>query len=323
MVAVKLADLELNLKQFNPVWPVLTGHTQTLLAHFLPSKTARRNWSNEIIKLPDGDELFIQFIDQKSTISLSLFHGLSGDSQSDYMCRTAEIGFSNGWNVILVNLRGAHPMARAEKTYHSGRGEDASEVIKWGRSKFENSKQVVVGFSVSGSILLNLLTGRMGDCLPDFAVVVNTPLRLEEAARRLSRGFLKIYDFRFYFKLRRTVKSKRNISLPCFGTLYSFDNLYTSVSNGYKNAIDYYENCSVFNYVGQTKIRTFVLSSMDDPMVNSQDYISAKWNENTHVTLLKYGGHMGYYSRDKDSKYGRRWLDHYLESVFNQIKTMI
>ncbi|MBY0451842.1 MAG: thioesterase, partial [Bdellovibrionaceae bacterium] len=297
-------------------------HTQTLISHVVPSVTPEHVWSQHIIKLPDGDELLAEYIDNKADVTLSVYHGLSGNSKSDYMRRTAEVGLAQGWNIVLVNHRGAHPKAFARQTYHSGRSEDASAAIGWARSHFANSKQVAVGYSLSGSILLNLLTGRHGGQLPDFGIVVNAPLKLDTAARRLSQGLSRIYDFRFYFKLRRFVKA-RNVRLPHFGTMYDFDDAYTSVANGFKDADDYYAQCSVFDYLDRIQAKTFVLSSFDDPFIDVQDYLSANWNENTNVTLLKYGGHMGYYSRDIDSKYGRRWLDHYLESVFNQIKTMI
>lgn len=320
---MKLSELKLPLKDFNPYWSVLTGHTQTLLSHLVPSVTPERQWSQHTIKLADGDEILVDYIDRQSSVTLSVYHGLSGNSESDYMRRTAELGFANGWNVVLVNHRGASPKAYAQQTYHSGRSEDASAVIEWARTRFVGSKQIAVGYSMSGSILLNLLSGRRGGHLPDFGVAVNTPLKLEGASRLLSVGLSRIYNFRFYFKLRQMVKERKKINLPLFGTVYEFDDAYTSVANGFKDASDYYTQCSVFDYLGQIKAQTFVLSSFDDPFIDVQDYLSAKWNENTHVTLLKHGGHMGYYSRDRDSKYGRRWLDHYLESVFNQIKTMI
>lgn len=320
---MKLSNLKLVLKEFNPYWPVLTSHTQTLLSHFVPTVTPERPWTQHTIKLPDGDEILVDYINNESNVTLSVYHGLSGNSESDYMRRTAEIGLANGWNVVLVNHRGVHPNAHAKQTYHSGRSEDTSAVIEWARKHFVGSKQVAVGYSMGGTILLNLLTDRRGGQQPDFGIVVNAPLKLEKTSRRLSLGLSRIYDFRFYFKLRRLVKTRKNIILPRFGTLYEFDDAYTSVANGFRNASDYYTQCSVFDYLGQIKTRTFVLSSFDDPFIDVQDYLSANWNENTNVTLLKYGGHMGYYSRDIDSKYGRRWLDHYLESVFNQIKTMI
>lgn len=320
---MKLSEIKLVLKDFNPYWSVFTGHTQTLLSHIVPSVTPPRAWSQHIIKLSDGDEMLVEYIDRKSKVTVSVYHGLSGNSGSDYMRRTAEVGLAHGWNVILVNHRGAHPKAYAKQSYHSGRGEDASAVIEWARGRFADSKQVAVGYSLSGSILLNLLSGRRGDCLPDFGIIVNAPLKLEQASRRLREGLSRIYDFRFYFKLRRMIKARSGVVLPLFGTVHKFDDAYTAVMNGYKNASDYYTQCSVFDYVEQIKTKTFILSSFDDPFIDVQSYLSAKWNENANVTLLKYGGHMGYYSRDKDSKYGRRWLDHYLESVFNQIKTMI
>jgi predicted alpha/beta-fold hydrolase len=64
------------------------------------------------------------------------------------------------------------------------------------------------------------------------------------------------------------------------------------------------------------------LSSYDDPFIDVNNYLKANWSDSVHLSLQKYGGHMGYFNKYRDSKYGRRWLDHYLESVFGQIEKM-
>jgi uncharacterized protein len=319
---LQFSKIDLNLQTFVPLLPVATGHTQTILGHIVPSKTSLLPLSEHILKLPDGDELLLQYIDRKSNKTLSLYHGLAGDSSAYYIRRSANLALELGWNVVMVNHRSAHPKAKALKTYHSGRGEDASAVIEWSRKVFPNTVQIALGFSMSGSILLNLLTERYGHVQPDVAVVVNAPLDLYDASTRLSKGLSKIYDWRFYMILKQLIEERGEaFNLQALGKTIDIDNLYTSRMNGFLDAYDYYKQCSTFPYVDKIKTETFVLSSYDDPFIDVSFYLSAKWSDKVHLTLQKFGGHMGYFSRNNDPKYGRRWLDHYLGSVFRTIES--
>lgn len=174
---------------------------------------------------------------------------------------------------------------------------------------------------MSGSILLNLLTGRSGSEQPDFAVVVNAPLNLEASTRLLTKGFSKIYDLRFYWRLRKMIQQKGgDFVIPSIGKTRDIDELYTAPVNGFRNAADYYEQCSTYKYVSQIKTPTFVLSTYDDPFIDVQDYLLADWSESTQVRLLRAGGHIGYFSKMKDPMYGHRWLDCYMESVLKLVR---
>jgi predicted alpha/beta-fold hydrolase len=318
----KFTEINLKLNKFVPVMPLLTGHTQTVLGHLLPSDPIKIKLTDFILKLDDGDELLLEYFDNKSEYTISIYHGLAGDSQSDYIRRSANLAHEHGWNIILVNHRGANTKAKSKKTYHSGRGEDAGAVIKWARNQFPKSRQIALGFSMSGSILLNLLSYRYGEDLPDHAIVVNAPLNLARAASLLTKGFSKIYDYRFYLSLKKLIESREDISLPRLARTTDIDQIYTSKMNGFADAAEYYEKCSVLNYVDQIKTDTFILAAYDDPFIDIQDYLKAKWNGHIHLTLQKYGGHMGYITKTKDPQYGHRWLDHYLGAVFEKIKNL-
>lgn len=323
MVESKFSDKKLNLFEMQPLIPVFTGHTQTVIGHVVPSKTVKRQYSEFNLKLSDGDELFLLYSDRGGPVTVTLGHGLGGSSDADYIRRTSDLAVANNWNVILVNHRRASPRAKAKKSYHSGRGEDLSAVLEWSRSRFKESRQIAVGFSMSGSILLNLLCGRSGTELPDYAVVVNAPLNLKDAAFKLGSGFNKTYDIRFFYTLKKIIEADSEYKLPVYGRTLDVDRIYTSKANGFRDAFDYYETCSAFSHVNKIETPTFVLSAYDDPFIDVKYYLDADWSSNVHLTLQKYGGHMGYFNKIKDPKYGRRWLDHYLGSVFSDIENMI
>lgn len=319
---LEFSKIDLKLNPFIPFVPLSTGHTQTVLGHIVPSENADFTLTEVILELADGDELLLEYCDNKSDHTISIYHGLGGDSRADYIQRSAVLAGQLGWNVILVNHRGANNKARAVRTYHSGRGEDADAVLRWARKKFGNSRQIALGFSMSGSILLNLVTRRHGEIQPDFAIVVNSPLDLARSSHLLTRGFSKIYDYRFYFILKNLIQQKNKVEMPIVGRTMDIDELYTSKANGFKDAADYYTKCSTLNYVDKIETPTFVLAAHDDPFIDIADYLKAAWNKNVHLTFKKHGGHMGYFAKKKDPRYGHRWLDHYLESVFKKISAL-
>src|ERR1700747_1966622 len=73
-----------------PLW-ASSGHAQTVWGHLLPSAKLRGKRTKIIVPLEDGDRLIGHFIEGKSDTAVSLFHGLSGNAEADYIQRTAQV----------------------------------------------------------------------------------------------------------------------------------------------------------------------------------------------------------------------------------------
>jgi len=91
LVKIPLSDKKLHLLELQPVIPVFTGHTQTVIGHIVPSVTEKRSYSEHLLKLPDGDELYLLYSDQRGPVTVTLGHGLGGSSDADYIRRTAAL----------------------------------------------------------------------------------------------------------------------------------------------------------------------------------------------------------------------------------------
>ncbi len=303
----------------------MTGHSQTLLGHLISSPLFERETILDELKLSDGDSLGLHIYRGKLPYTVCLFHGLSGSHKSDYIQRTAKIAADIGFSVVMVDLRGTESVhGKAKKPYHSGRGEDTSAVIQYVRSKFPNDKIIATGFSMGGSMVLYMLCQRYGDVLPDYGITVNAPIDLESASLKLNSGLNKIYDLRFYFLLKKMIAQfEFNENLPIFGTTYLIDDKFTSRMCSFKNAQDYYEQCSAKKYLHQIKTPTFILTSQDDPFIDFKHYVNSKWSDTVHKTFVPYGGHVGYLQKSQKTglsdKSSIRWLDHYFFTVFNKI----
>lgn len=277
------------------------------------------------IALKDGDSLdgqALEHIQAKGVVSL--FHGLSGSNQSSYMLRTAEQLFKNGWNVLLINHRGCGRGIDlpCRNPYHSGRGEDVSDVIEWSRTKYPKLPQIAIGFSLGGSAVLNLLSGKRGEVLPDFGMAVNAPLDVLDSANRLRSGPNWIYAEAFRRDCLRTLKMKEDRgwiekapTKKQVKTLFDIDVYHTAPATGHAHVNDFYAACTSGPFLKNIRTPTILLSAENDPIADAKfyrDFSKSKW-VSTH--LEPTGGHMGYLSRQAgqiDPSWMERCILHYV-----------
>ena len=288
--------------------PVLirTGHSQTIMGHLLPSPRLRDKGKRVEIPLADGDRLvgFIQMGQSKTVVYI--FHGLAGSTDSTYIHRTSILAQQLGHTVFLLNHRGCgEGVGLAKGPYHSGRAEDLSAAIAFGRDLFPQHRHVAIGFSMSGNALLLLLAGGRGaTVLPDAAISVNAPIHLERCSHLLNKGLNRIYDIKFYLQCRRDVLANpsnraHGARIPYLTTLFEFDRLYTAQAGGFTSREDYYTSCSTYNLLAKIKTPTVILTAKDDPFVPYESYASAELSAHTLLHVEEHGGHMGYLTNKK------------------------
>ena len=273
------------------------------------------------IPLPDGDLLSARLHQgEAGGVAVYFFHGLAGSIESDYMGRMRWLAEKRGWQALAVNHRGCgEGQGLASRPYHSGRGEDISAAIAWGRQNLDAAHHVAVGFSLSGNALLLLQAGVRGDCPPDLGIAVNAPIDLAKSAKNISSGRNLLYDQRFVRRCKRQVKAmvqagrSAQVAFPWFLTLRGFDAVYTAPAGGFASREDYYAICSARQHLHRIQQPTLILTSKDDPMVDYQDYESADISPQTLLHLENTGGHMGYLHHLPTPLGTRRWLDYALD----------
>ena len=110
---------------------------------------------------------------------------------------------------------------------------------------------------MSGSILLNYgIHLNLAKSNAKYLIVINPPVDLKLASLTLSKGFNKIYDYRFYIKLKNLIYNmKPNFNWPFYLKIFDFDNQITAKMYGFKDALDYYEKCSTVNSLNKLKIK--------------------------------------------------------------------
>lgn len=299
-----------------PLW-ARGGHLQTILGHLLPSPSLNQIGENLNVTLSEETErIHTTYLQGEEKCVVYLFHGLGGSAQATYMQRTALVARSLGMHVFVNNHRGCgEGVGLATEPYHSGRAEDLSAVIAFGKKMLPDHKHIAIGFSLSANALLLLCAGVRAQVMPDMAIAVNGPIHLDQASLKLTQGLNRLYDKRFVLELKRYVKvnAPENLSLlRAIKDLREFDEVYTAPVGGFKSRADYYATCSARNYLKDIKIPTVLITSKDDPFVGVDDYLTAELSPQVVLHVEEHGGHMGYLS---SHTFGfERWLDLALKS---------
>ena len=312
----------------SPVW-ARTGHLQTILGHLLPSPVLTKEGERIELKVSSDDVLVSHFLQGTSDTVVYLFHGLAGFSHGTYMQRTALVAQGLGHSVFLFNHRGCGAgSGLAREPYHSGRAEDLSALIEYGRNRFPHQKHVAIGFSLSGNAVLLLAAGQRAKVLPDAAIAVNAPINLGRASIALKQGLNRIYDYRFVRDIKKEIAARstldvtlKDIQLPVLATVHDLDDLYTATAGGFKNREDYYATCSAKQFLNDLKIPTVLITAKDDPFVSYEDYLEAKLSPLAQLHIENQGGHMGYLTSQASSLHGQRWLDYALWSYLKSLET--
>lgn len=324
-IVESLRTIRSGVKPCSPPFWARTGHTQTILGHLLPSDKLKGIGTSLNVTLESENErIHTTYIKGTSSIAVYLFHGLGGTSEASYMHRTALQAMKLGHHVFINNHRGCGQGAGlASEPYHSGRADDLSRVIEFGRKMLPEHKHLAIGFSLSANALLLLSAQVRASVQPDVAIAVNGPINLDKTSIKLQQGLNKIYDKRFTHELEHYMKINRPSDVGDYSlvkNLRDFDELYTARLGGFRNRDDYYKTCSSKQYLSRINIPTVILTSEDDPFVSIEDYREAEYSPYCVLHIEKYGGHMGYLTQNGLGH--KRWLDMALSSYMSIMSSL-
>ena len=122
----------------------------------------------------------------------------------------------------------------------------------------------------------------------------------------MERGFTRVYGWNFLKTLKRKALAKieahPGIADPqrvlAARTLWEFDDAFTSVVHGFRDAADYYARSSSLQYLARIRVPTLLLSARDDPFhpPSVLEDVSAVAAENPalHTEFTARGGHVGF-----------------------------
>ncbi|MBP0905785.1 YheT family hydrolase [Mariniflexile gromovii] len=262
----------------------------------------------ERIILSDGDFLDLDwsFSNEKSNKLIILLHGLEGHGQRPYVTGAAKLFNDAGIDAVCMNFRGCSGEQNLKYySYHSGATEDLESVINHAISNKNYSEIYLKGISLGANIILKYLGERAS--VPQevkAAIAVSVPCDLYGSCKELHKLKNRLFHDRFLKDLVYHLKLKQekfpdNLSLDelnSIKTLIDFDNVYTSKAHGFKDALDYYKQCSSLQFLPNIKTPTLIINALNDSFLSPECYPvkEAKNNPFLHLEMPKFGGHAGF-----------------------------
>lgn len=301
----------------SPFW-CFNSHTHTI-ARSLLGDTQPPPLTRIDIPTPDDDFLELDYhIQPESNAVIALFHGLEGSTDRYYMVELMKTLLRNGYSVVGVNFRSCgSKLNNQPRFYHSGETNDYTTVFNWISETYPDKKIGAVGFSLGGNALLKYLGETGQKSIVETAVAVSVPYDLKLGSLILTKGFHRIYEYRFLRTLANKLEEKRKRfpNLPGFdgSTLYEFDNQVTAPLHGFDGAEHYYQQCSARRFVENINIDTLLIHSKQDPLCPAEAIPLDKINQNpyTDYIITREGGHVGFWSRPQG------WLNFVIENYLS------
>jgi len=325
-----LAYVPANHAQDNPFrasWWLPGRHAQTIWPALF--RRARITARSERLELPDGDFAQLDWVgplqDKPGAAGspiIIMLPGLQGDLQSPYLAGMLHACAARRWRGVLLNHRGRVEPNRLPRSYHCGMTSDIDYLVRQLAQREPGAPIAVVGFSLGANMLLRWLgeCGQRGEKLPvAAAVVVSAPFYLGPAAKKIERGFSRIYQWNLLRSLRKDVLRKfavlaRHLSLTenelsQLTTFYKFDDRITAPLNGFLGADDYYSRTRSDILLKHITVPTLIVNADNDPLI-PPELIPPASELSPCITLeiTRGGGHLGFVSGPWPWS-PRYWLD--------------
>lgn len=299
------------------------------------SPPAEINQRRQRIELDDGDFIDLDWAGDihpeasaNGTIVV-LIHGLCGCSGSPYIIALQTLLAANNIANVAMNFRGCSgDINRLAKAYHSGISEDVNAVYTKLFEQYPKSNFAFVGYSLGANVLLKYLGESQGHRGINKAVAISTPFSLAACSRAMLSGVSKIYGRYFvrrllgdfYLKQQHFADSgdseqQQQISrlgdLSGISTIWEFDDLVTAPLHGFRDAEDYYAQCSSIGFIDSIKTDTLLIQSQNDPLIPSLAIPKAEQlAANIDLHLSDKGGHVGFICGNRNNWLEQRILDY-------------
>lgn len=291
-----------------------------LVRRLPPLPLVRERWET-----PDDDFVDLLRLPAREAAAPSflLLHGLEGSIRSHYIAPTLALAHARGWQANLLFFRGCGGEPnRQRRSYHSGETTDLALVVERLRGERPGARVILTGVSLGGNVLLKYL-GEQGDDAREHvaaATAISVPFDLAASCAHIDRH-ASFYARRFLRTLRAKALDKvaRFPGLADAGairrapTLWAFDDAYTSVVHGFRDAADYYAQSSSLQFLDRIRVPTLLLSAHDDPF-HPPDVLDrvrdiGQDNPHLHPEFVPVGGHVGFVEGDlpwNTTSYGDR-----------------
>ncbi len=299
---------------YNPPFWVKSAHLSTIYSGLF-RKVNGLDQKRERLELPDGDfmDLDWSFAEKPSKKVVILLHGLEGNAQRPYITGSAKAFNEAGIDACAVNFRGCSGETnRLFRSYHSGATEDLDAVVQHILKNKKYPEIYIKGVSLGGNMVLKYV-GEPRNIPKEIKAViaVSAPCNLYSSLKEL----LKPINYAYALRFRKHLVEKLRLKLPLFPdgiskddiknikNLKDFDDIYTAPAHGFKDALDYYEQCSCRQFLLDIQVPSLIINAINDSFLGPECYPhkEAEKNEMIHLETPKFGGHVGFI--DSENRY--------------------
>jgi predicted alpha/beta-fold hydrolase len=301
---------------YRPPALVTNGHLQTIIPSLF-RRVPHVRYRRERIGTPDGDFLDLDWSRNQGPHGLVILcHGLEGNTRAAYMRGMVRVFNRAGWDVLGINFRGCSGVPnRRLRAYHSGATEDLATVLAHVRQRSPYSRIGLIGFSLGGNLVLKYLGERGPHLRADirWAAAVSVPCDLEAGARAMARPVCRIYMIRFLRSLCAKTRRKAALSdgwlrpedFRGLRTFREFDDRYTAPAHGFRDAEDYWRQCSARFFVDRIRTPTLLINARNDPFLAPECYpvTQARRSVWLHLEMPATGGHVGFIPAGSNGDY--------------------
>ncbi len=326
------------IEPFQPAWGITNPHAQTLVANATRSLKGI-HFQRERLETPDGDFVDLDFAyvnhyhrlwtesGNDAPIALAI-HGLEGSARRGYMCELYRQLAAQGIRAVGLNFRSCSgEMNRTARMYHSGATYDVELAINWLANKFPDVPLALVGFSLGANVTLKYM-GEGGEGVKT-AVSISPPFDLAAGSRVLENGFSQVYTTRLLTSLKHKLRKQApqlrqliNVEAALNAKTFSqFDDAWAPLY-GFRDAADYYNQCSSRNFLAGIRKPTLILRALDDPFFSPDDIPTHLITKNPYIQaeFPQHGGHVAFVEGSLPIKY-RYWAErqaaHFLAKILN------
>ncbi len=294
------------------------AHAQTLYA-FVCLRQPAPAWSHERLELPDGDFVDLCHFGTGAGPRVCLFHGLEGCVRSHYIGGVVTALLAARCRVSFMHFRGCSDEPnRLARAYHSGDTGDIGHLLATLAAREPDRPLGAVGFSLGGNALLKYLGERGDDAPVTSAVAVSVPFDLDACARRIDRGFSRLYQAHLVRHMKASTRKRaaRLGGLPIdltgldrIRSFREFDHHVTAPLHGFASAEDYYARASSGPWLGAIAKPTRIIHARDDPFVGPEPVPGpADVSNAVALDISEHGGHVGFIAAGRRGR-PYRWLD--------------
>ena len=176
---------------FEPNFLFRNKYIQTILGSIVPGNMNIPERKLHKVLIDDKAKLVLLELpstNPKATIII-LAHGMGGCSESSYMRRIARKLWVRGFSVVMMNHLGSGlGMGLSDRLWNGGSTDELDMTLNYIARIYPNTAIDVVGFSLSGNILLKYL-GDKDKKITKIrrAIAVNPPIDLKRASFFLSK----------------------------------------------------------------------------------------------------------------------------------------